>query len=214
MALRATIDVADLPESAFGARSPLWWGNTLMLFIETTMFALLGATYFYLRMNFTSWPPTQPNTQPPLYHPLPNLWASTAVLAVLLASCIPMVITHRGALNMNSSLVRIGLVLSILAGIAACALRFFEFKTIHFSWDDNAYGSIVWMILGMHLFHILAATLEAIVMASYVLRHPLDDKHAVDITLTAIYWYWVTGMWVIFYLIVYWSPRWYPGAPS
>jgi len=65
------------------------------------------------------------------------------------------------------------------------------------------------MILGMHLFHLFALTLELAVIAAYILVHPLHEKRATDVTLTAIYWYWVAAMWLAFYLIVYWSPRWY-----
>ena len=203
------IEVSALPNSAFGTRALLWWGNTLLLVIETVMFALLAATYFYLRMNFTEWPPVQSNRLPPLYRPLPDLWASTTVLGLLAFGCISMAITHVAALRLNGFVVRLGLVVAIVLGVASITVRFYEFPTLHFRWDDNAYGSITWMILGMHLFHLLAVTLEIAVMGWYILRHPLDEKRALDVTLTAIYWYWVAVMWTIFYLIVYWSPRWF-----
>jgi heme/copper-type cytochrome/quinol oxidase subunit 3 len=207
-AYRPAVDVSHLPETAFGTRTTLWWGNTLLLFIETTMFALLAATYFYLRQNFHEWPPVQPNTQPPIYHPLPDLWASTAVLAVLVAACVPMAMAHVAALRLKANLVRAGMLLAVVAGVAATVLRFYEFGTLKFKWDENAYGSITWTILGTHLLHLLTVTLEIGVVGSYVFTHKLDPKKALDVTLTAIYWYWVAGMWAIFYLIVYWSPRW------
>ena len=115
-AYRPAVDVSHLPETAFGTRTTLWWGNTLLLFIETTMFALLAATYFYLRQNFHEWPPVQPNTQPPIYHPLPDLWASTAVLAVLVAACVPMAMAHVAALRLKANLVRAGMLLAVVAG--------------------------------------------------------------------------------------------------
>jgi len=45
------LDVSGLPQSALDRRSLVWWGNTLLLVIETTMFALLVASYFYVIMN-------------------------------------------------------------------------------------------------------------------------------------------------------------------
>ena len=214
LTLRPNLDVRHLPESAFGPRTPLWWGNTLLLFIETTMFVLLGASYFYLRQNFHEWPPNNPNVNPPLYHTLPDLWPSTWVLVILLAGCIPAALAHLAALKLKTWPTRIGLLLTIAAGIAATAVRFYEFKGLHFWWDDNAYGSITWTILGMHLLHLITLTLECAVMASYVLRHPLHEQRAEDVTLTSIYFYWVAGIWLIFYLIVYWTPRWFmtPGV--
>jgi hypothetical protein len=61
----------------------------------------------------------------------------------------------------------------------------------------------------VHLLHLLVMTGELGVLGSYTLTHPLEPKRALDATLAAIYYYWIAGMWVIFYLIVYWSPRWY-----
>lgn len=206
---QAKLDVSGLPNSAFGSRAPLWWANTLLLLIETTMFAILAATYFYLRQNFHEWPPVQSNTFPPIYHPLSDLWASTAVLVVLAAGCLPMLLAHFAARRLDGMSVRIGLLLAILLGIASIVLRFYEFGTLKFRWDDNAYGSVLWTILGMHLLHLFTVVLELCVLASYTLTHPLDEKHALDVTLSAIYWYWVAVMWAVFYLIVYWSPRWY-----
>ena len=49
MSERATLDVRGLPRYAFGAKSILWWGTMGLVAIEGTMFAILIATYFYLR---------------------------------------------------------------------------------------------------------------------------------------------------------------------
>jgi heme/copper-type cytochrome/quinol oxidase subunit 3 len=212
--IHARLDVSHLPESGFGPSTPLWWGNTLLLLIETAMFALLGATYFYLHMNYQEWPPNQPMHDPPLYHTLPDLWPATWGLVVLLIGCLPAALAHISALKLKTWPTRIGLVLTIAAGVAAAVIRWYEFPGLHFRWDDNAYGSITWFILGMHLFHILTITLETLVMASYALFHKLEAHRAEDITLTSIYYYWVAGVWAVFYVVVYWSPRWYmtPGT--
>jgi cytochrome c oxidase subunit III len=207
------LDVSHLPEWGFGSCSPLWWGNNILLAIETTMFALLAASYFYLRQNFTEWPPVQSNINPPLYHPLPDLWASTSVLAVMLVGCTTIGLAHWAALRFRPTPVRIGMIVSFLLGALVIVLRFYEFSTLHFRWDDNAYGSITWMILGMHLFHLIVLTLEIAVVGVYVVIYHPYPKRALDVTTVANYWYWVAAMWVVFYLIVYWSPRWYQAPP-
>jgi heme/copper-type cytochrome/quinol oxidase subunit 3 len=35
----------------------------------------------------------------------------------------------------------------------------------------------------------------------------LDDKHALDLSVMAVYWYWIVGMWLILFPIVYLVPR-------
>ena len=57
MATRTIVDVSELPHHEFDTYDPVWWGNNLLLAIESSMFAILIATYFYLRQNFSLWPP-------------------------------------------------------------------------------------------------------------------------------------------------------------
>jgi cytochrome c oxidase subunit 3 len=206
----ATIDVSDLPPDTMDHRSPIWWGNLLLLVIETTMFAILVATYFYLRVvDFDMWPPTQPNVQPPLYHPVPSLLLPTINLIILLISFVPMFWASRACLQKNLPAVRLGLILCVLLGIVSTVLRFYEFPAIHFKWNDNAYASIVWTLMGMHLAHIITATCENALMTAWVLAKGLDQKHARDVRVTAVYWYWVVGIWVLLYILIYWGPRWF-----
>jgi len=35
----------------------------------------------------------------------------------------------------------------------------------------------------------------------------VDDKHALDLTVTAVYWYWIVGMWVLLFPLIYIAPR-------
>ena len=57
MKSHAVVDVSALPSHGFDTHAPLWWGNLMMIVIESTMMALVAATYFYLQQNFDVWPP-------------------------------------------------------------------------------------------------------------------------------------------------------------
>jgi heme/copper-type cytochrome/quinol oxidase subunit 3 len=35
----------------------------------------------------------------------------------------------------------------------------------------------------------------------------MDDKHARDIRIGAIYWYWIAAIWIPLYVIIYFGPR-------
>jgi len=128
-----SIDVSKLPHQVLDHRSPIWWGNLWLLVIETTMFALLLAVYFYLRVvDFDQWPPPRVNETPILYHPYPLLGISSVNLAVILLSFIPMFWVDRACLKRKVSAVRIGLLITILLGVIAIVLRFQEFQGIQF----------------------------------------------------------------------------------
>jgi cytochrome c oxidase subunit 3 len=199
MTFDPTIDVSDLPEHGFGHHEPIWWGNVVMIVIESTMFAMLVATLLYLRGNFPEWPPH--GTAPP------DLGAGTANVIMLLASLVPAVWSSHVA--EHGSRGRVTVLMWIVFGfcLATLALRALEFTGLHCRWDDHAYGSVVWTILGLHTGHLLAATLETAVLLVYLGRRELDAHHRLDLTLDSLYWYFVVGVWIPFYGLVYLFPR-------
>jgi cytochrome c oxidase subunit III len=204
---RHQIDVSALPDHAMDSRDPVWWGNTLMIFIETTTIALLVMAYFYLRRNFDEWPPPQVMTLPPIYHPVPDLPIPTIETIIFVLSCGLMYWTDLSARAKDNWRTRIGVAILFAIGIALTVLRFKEFHGLKFRWDENAYGSIIWTMIGMHLTYILAATLEFFILGLWLFTHPIDDKRALDVTLCGGYWYWVTGTWIVVYAVVYFGAR-------
>lgn len=206
MSTRAVIDVSELPHHEFDTYDPVWWGNNLLLTIETSMFAILIATYFYLRQNFTLWPPPVAQLTATL-RPLPELGYGTANTILLLLGCIPMVFTDLAARRDNRDRARVGLVICAIVGFTALVLRGFEFSAVYFRWDSNAYGSIVWFMLGMHMLHLMILTTEIVLLAIWIFKREFDMKHRVDIVTIGVYWYWVVAIWVMLYAIIYFTPR-------
>jgi heme/copper-type cytochrome/quinol oxidase subunit 3 len=205
---RPAIDVSELPPSAVDHRSPIWWGNLLLLVIETTMFAILVATYFYIRINFEQWPPIQSNAFPPDRHPVPDLFWGTTNLLVILGAGAAMVVADRAALRADRKWVLLGGGTTVLLALLAMVLRFQEFHGIKFRWDENAYASVVWGILVMHFIHLIVGAAEDLLMTAYVSIYGLYDKHSRDVRVTAVYWYWIGGIWLPLYTIIYFVPYW------
>jgi len=205
---RSVIDVSDLPPSALDHRSPIWIGNALLLLIETTMFAILVAAYFYLRQNFEDWPPPQTNYYVPNFHPSPDLFWGTLNLVVILTAGFFMLLSDWAALRMDRAKTLLWGGLNVLFALIAIAVRFREFWGTQFRWDDNAYSGVVWGILFMHLLHLMVGASEDLMMFAYITVHGLDDKHARDVRVTAVYWYWIAGIWIPLYAILYFGPYW------
>jgi len=78
---------------------------------------------------------------------------------------------------------------------------------MHIRWDANAYGSIVWTTLGMHTGHLIASTLENILLMLLMRAGPVERKHFVDVNVNAVYWYFVVLAWLPVYAIIYFAPR-------
>jgi cytochrome c oxidase subunit III len=218
------IDVSDLPASSRDTHDTFWWGNTLMLLIETTSVGLLIAAYFYVRQNFDQWPPSQVDRLPPIAHPLPNLlWGTLNTLLMLLSGVLMIRIDRAArrrmeALSQDPSLdkharsragdyVVRGMLVLGLATLFMIVLRFFELAGVHFSWHENAYASTVWAILVLHLIYLGVGAAEMFFDSYWAYRYGLDETLALESTLVASYWYWTIGVWLLLYVVVYWFPR-------
>jgi cytochrome c oxidase subunit III len=207
MSTRVDLDVSHLPTSSWDHRAPLWWGNLLLLFIETATVVLLIATYLYVWRNFPEFPPPNSNSVPPVYDTRPGLGASTANLLLLLLSCLPMYWTDLAARRLDSRRVMLGLGVMSLVAVASTILHFYEFPATKFEWNSNAYASVLWTTLGLHVIYVLAGLGEFLVMAAWTAKHGVDEKHGLDITLAGGYWYWVAGIWAVIYAVMYIGPR-------
>ena len=205
MSGRPVIDATQLAQHAFGPRAPVWWGNMLMLVIESMSMTILAVSYFYIRQNFHQWPPPSPHL--PLVFHNPELLFSSINIALLLASFPLATWIDFAAKRGQARGVRLGLVILLLIGFVSLGLRVFEFRGLHLRWDENAYGSVVWGTLAMHFIYILGSLGEVASITLWVFLHEWDMKHAVDVTLTAIYWNWMVVVGLLVYLLIFWVPR-------
>ena len=102
----------------------------------------------------------------------------------------------------------IGLLLGSLIGVVCVLLRCFEFPSLKTRWDSHAYGSVVWTLMGLHMFHLITSTGENMLLAFYGFMRDLDEKHQLDVSVNSIYWYLVVASWIPIYVVVYFAPRW------
>ena len=192
------LDVSTLPTFAFGIRSPMWWGTLGMIVVEGMVFALTIMTYFYLRSRSPTWPQQAP--------PPDLLWGSINA-GLMLASGIPNWWTKRAAEQLDLRRVRIGMAVCVAFGIACLLVRIDEFATLNVRWDANAYGSVVWMLMGLHTMHLLTDTWDSAVLAVLMWTGPLEGKRFVDVAENAGYWYFVVISWLAVYAVVFWGAR-------
>ena len=204
---KTALDVSHLPPTMFDHRSPLWWGNLIGLLIETAMFGIMIAVFFTVAMNLRPFPPPRVDRFPVLLNSEPDLTLPIVGLVVLLLSLVPGIWLDVAARKHNVKAVKILLPITLAFNLALVLLRYYEFDSLHFKWNDNAYGSAAWMILGLHMFHLIVLFCEDICLAVWTFVHGFDDKHALDVTVAAIYWYWIVGIWLLLFPIVYLVPR-------
>ena len=173
------LDVGSLPPGAFGSRSLMWWGTLGIVLIEGTVFALAVASYFFLRTRVAAWPPD--GVAPP------DLWWGGLNTVVLLTSLAPNELAKRAGERVDLRGVRIWMVVCLAFAVVFNAVRVYEFRHLNVFWDHDAYGSIVWVLLGLHTTHIVTDFLDTLVLAVLMFIGPIEEKRFIDVAENAVY---------------------------
>lgn len=195
-----TLDVSGLPSFAFSHRSLVWWATVGMIAVETTVFALAVASYFFLRSHSTVWP---------LNGPPPELFWGTLNTVVMVLSIIPNYMSKVAAEKLQIERARRWLIVCVAVALLFLALRVMEFTSLNTGWDANAYGSVTWTLLGLHTAHLVTDSYSTCVLLVMVFFAPIQGKTFMDISENAFYWYFVVLSWLPLYAVIYWAPRWH-----
>jgi cytochrome c oxidase subunit III len=195
---RRTLDVSNLPNVVFGTRTMLWFGTMGMAAIEGMMFAIVIGAYFFLRLRVTDWPP---GVLPPY------LLYGTLNTVLFLVSLYPNHVLKNAANQGALRKVRILLVVLTLFALGNLGLRVFEFPSLGIDWNANAYGSVVWMILGLHTVHLITDWADTIVLTVLMFTDKVEGKRFMDVYENSDYWYFVVWTWLPIYFVLYWAPR-------
>jgi cytochrome c oxidase subunit III len=195
---RPVLDVAGLPEVAFGRSNTTWLGNVFYMMIEGTMFALLIASYFYLRTRASDWPP---GNLPP------NLTYGVINGIVFLLSVIPARYAQKMAPTGDRAKIRLALLGLAAFAIVNMILRGFELANLNCHWDESAYASVVWSLMGLHCGHLITEFIETVVILCVAFTEKMEGMRLADVAINSDYWYFVVVTAVITDFVVYGATR-------
>jgi heme/copper-type cytochrome/quinol oxidase subunit 3 len=195
---RESVDVSRLPTVVFGSKCIMFWGTIAFMVIEGWTMALTGMSYFYLRQSTPHWPP--------LRTPNPSLLIPSINMAVMLVSLVPSYLAAESAKKLDRSGVTRWLFVAGFFGVVILVLRWYELWAINTRWDTTAYGSIAWLVVGLHMTLILLDVGDTIGLGVMFAKRDLPPHYYPDTTDNTMYWYFTVLGWIPFFLIVYVSP--------
>jgi cytochrome c oxidase subunit III len=196
---RMVADLSGLPAHGMQSASPTWWGTLAFMLLEGTGFALAIGIYLYLWSLASTWP---------ISAPVPDLGPGTLLTLILVASVVPNYFISRWAGAEDLRKVQIGIVVMAVMGILPLVGRAFEFPALNISWDSNAYGSVLWLMLGLHTTHLITDVADTLVLGALMFtRHARSSRRFGDVQDNALYWNFVVITWLPLYVCIYWIPR-------
>jgi cytochrome c oxidase subunit III len=196
--IRAVADVRALPRTVFGHRALMWWGTMGFIIIEGTTLFICAVSYFYLRRNFTTWPPEH------VFRPA--LVIPTVQAALMLLSNIPMRAVDRASSRLDLHGVRRGLLLCSGLIVMMTVLRVFEFRALNIRWDTTAYGSAAWATLVAHTTLLGLEMAETLAITVLMFGRQVEERDLSGVSDNAAYWYFLTGVWIPLYIMVFLTP--------
>jgi cytochrome c oxidase subunit 3 len=172
----------------------------VLIFIafETMIFAGLITAYWVLRSGSFAWPP--PNL------PRLPLAVTTVNTGLLLFSGLTLHHATAAIRTGNQAGLRTALGATAVLGVGFLVVQGSEWvRLIHqgLTLSSGTYGSTFYTLIGLHALHVVAAVIWLLAVLAIAQRRGYTAKHHAGITLCATYWYFVCGLWVILFAVVY-----------
>jgi heme/copper-type cytochrome/quinol oxidase subunit 3 len=198
MKTRVIVDLSSLDHSGFGHRVVTWWGTLSFMALEGMGFVLSYGIFLYIAWLNPQWPIG--------FAPQPLFWSTIFTLTMVL-SLVPNWLVMRRTKPKDNASLRWLLVLMSLIGLGTLVIRWFEFGALTMRWDTNAYGSVLWALLGLHTLHLATDVVDTIVMTALFFTGHVPQKRFADADENALYWIFVVVGWLPLYGLLYWAPR-------
>ena len=166
------------------ARASGWWGMAVLVATEATLFAVLIASYFYLRFETVVWPPSG-TSEPKILVPL-------VLTGVLVTTSVPMALASGAAQRGKLWQARLGLFFALFVGSGYLVWQIHRLveSLETFRPQENAYASLVYTLAGGHHAHVALALLFNLFLL-WRLRHGLTTYRVNGIRAVAFYWHFV-----------------------
>jgi heme/copper-type cytochrome/quinol oxidase subunit 3 len=179
--------------------STAWWGMACLIMTEATIFAVLLASYFFVMARSKQWPP--PGIEKP------ELKLSTIFSFVLWGSSIPLIWGEARLRKGSVRAFRLAAAISFVMGAAFVLYSFYDFNELHFGWRDNAYGSLHYTIVGLHLTHVCIGLGMSVIVQAKAWMGRFDHGRHVTADVFGLYWHFVDAVWLFVFPSLFLAPH-------
>jgi cytochrome c oxidase subunit III len=189
-------------EAAPRSASNGWWGMVLFVATEATLFAVLLASYFYIRFKTTGgWPPDGIAD--------PKLLRAVVMTVLLAVSSFFVHAAESGIRRGSQRALVLGLAGGFLLGLAFLGLQIWETVVVSddFTPKTNTYGSLFFTITGAHSAHLAVGLLLVAWIQVRGWFGAYTPRRHLGVQMAAIYWHFVVVLQVAIFATLYLSPR-------
>jgi cytochrome c oxidase subunit 3 len=169
-----------------------------VLVAETMFFVGLIGAFLVFRLAAPTWPPQNLPQLP--------LLVTTLNTVVLLASLAPLTAALRAVRRDDQATALRALTWTAALGSLFLAVQGAEWVRLvghGLTLRGSMYGATFYVLIGCHGLHVLAAVAWLAVTALIARRGRFTSTRHAPLEICAIYWYFVCGLWVVLFPLVY-----------
>jgi heme/copper-type cytochrome/quinol oxidase subunit 3 len=187
-----------LPVGSKGHLASGWWGMLALILTEGALFAYLFFSYFYLASHaLGAWPPGG----------APSLGIAVPGTVILIAGSVVMWWGERGIERGKPGQLAMGIGAALILGVIFLAMQGVEWSREPFALSTGVYSSLYFTITGFHMVHVIVGLLMLAVLLVWTLLGYFDAGRHAAASIGAVYWHFVTAVWLAVFFIFYIAPR-------
>jgi len=196
--IESVISDSALPVGSKGHLASGWWGMLALVVTEGALFAYLFFSYFYLALHSISqWPPGGP----------PHLRIAVPGTLILVTASVVVWWGERGIQQGKPRQLIMGLSSAILLGSAFLGMQCVEWHNEPFKLSTGVYSSLYFTITGTHILHVIVGLLMMGVLLLWTALGYFGAGRHAAVSIGAIYWHFVTIVWLVVFFVIYVAPR-------
>ncbi len=209
------------------------WGMAWFIFSEVMFFAAFFGALFYVRIFALPWLdgasnnvmtaellwPDFQNMWPLLTNPdnstfsgpqqAMGAWGLPALnTAILLTSGVTLTIAHWGLIKNNRMQLILGLLATVLLGIAFVCFQILEYghawNELGLTISSGIYGSTFYLLTGFHGLHVSIGTIMLLIILIRCMKGHFSKEQHFGFEAVAWYWHFVDVVWLLLFVFVYW----------
>jgi cytochrome c oxidase subunit I+III len=171
----------DIPIRPLGSQIVARWAMALVVVIVATVVGTLVYSYYYLRLGVAAWPPDD--------IPPPNLLLPAIATALLLLSSGAVQWAVIGARAGRVGRLKLGLAAGAALGAGHAALLAADLLGLPYTWQTNAYGSLVYAITGFAILNAGIAVAMSALVQVWAWQGYVDARRPAAVENLALYWH-------------------------
>jgi len=188
-----------LPVGAIDTSASGWWAMIFVVFTESSLFAYLLFSYFYLAVQPHALGTFPQGGAPSLALALPNT-------ILLLASSVAVAWAQFGIAHGSRGRLVAGLGCGAILGLIFLVVQYFEWAEKPFTLASTPYSSLYFTITGFHMAHVAVGVMMLLALTFWSARGCFNRVRYAHIHIGALYWHFVDAVWLAVFFTFYLTP--------